>query len=103
MSLYINHAHNDFLEIILEGGLAAAALLVAYAVALSIRWIYVGRAALQRLVILSIAFIALHSMVDYPLRTMAVAITFAFMNALFFSTIGANASRSARPLPPSER
>jgi len=37
------------------------------------------------LAFLSILMVLMHSAVDYPLRTMAVAMVFAFFNALLFS------------------
>lgn len=84
-TLYVNHAHNDFLELLLEGGLSAATLLCFYFATLAMRTFRVTRPHLQRMALLSIIVILLHSLVDYPLRTMAIAMTFAFFNALFFS------------------
>ena len=46
------------------------------------------RFPLHRLVLLSIVVILLHSLVDYPLRTMAIAMSFAFFNVLLFSDVG---------------
>jgi O-antigen ligase len=85
---YVNHAHNDFLEVLLEGGVAAAFILGVYAVMVIVRAFKVGRRPLQRLALFSIIVILLHSLVDYPLRTMAIAMTFAFFNALFFTDAG---------------
>lgn len=85
---YVNHAHNDFLEFILEGGISAIILLLTYAIAIIVRAFQVARYPLQRLALLSIAVILLHSLVDYPLRTMAIAMSFAFFNVLFFSNTG---------------
>jgi O-antigen ligase len=85
---YVNHAHNDFLEFILEGGIAAGILLLVYATAVAMRAFQVVRYPLQRLALLSIFVILLHSLVDYPLRTMAIAMSFAFFNVLFFSDTG---------------
>ncbi|MGB3900541.1 MAG: O-antigen ligase family protein [Mesorhizobium sp.] len=85
---YVNHAHNDFLELFLEGGIVAVILLLGYAVAVTLRAFKVARFPLQRLVLLSIIVILLHSLVDYPLRTMAIAMSFAFFNVLLFSDVG---------------
>lgn len=85
---YVNHAHNDFLEVFLEGGIGAGVILVVYAVALVARGFRVARYPLQRLALLSIVVILLHSLVDYPLRTMAIAMSFAFFNVLFFTDVG---------------
>ncbi|MFC5385301.1 O-antigen ligase family protein [Aquamicrobium segne] len=81
---YVNHAHNDFLELLLEGGVATAMIFAIYAIMLIVRAARVYNRPLQRLVLLSILVILLHSLVDYPLRTMAIAMTFAFFNVLFF-------------------
>ncbi|MGH6785209.1 MAG: O-antigen ligase family protein [Novosphingobium sp.] len=73
-----NRAHNDYLELLLEGGafglaaLATAALLVA---ALA-RRAWRNRPAERAQVVFaaaSLGVIAAHSMVDYPMRTMALA------------------------------
>lgn len=73
---YLNHAHNDLLEIALTGGLPALVIL-----ALAIGWVgrrtfAVWRAqgssadtALARASSLAIAFVAASSVLDYPLRT----------------------------------
>jgi O-antigen ligase len=82
---YVNHAHNDFLEIMLEGGIAGAALVIAYIVAVLLQLAKVHGARLQRLSFLSICVVLVHSTVDYPLRTVAMAAAFAFYNALFFA------------------
>lgn len=84
---YVNHAHNDFLEIWLEGGLGGVLILGAYVTAVLWRAIQVGSLPLQRLALLSILMVLMHSTVDYPLRTMAVAVIFAFFNALLFSDV----------------
>lgn len=87
-ALYVNHAHNDFLELLLEGGIGAAVIFGVYVCALAARAVQVFNRPLQRLALLSIMVILLHSIVDYPLRTMSIAMTFAFFNVLFFSDIG---------------
>ncbi|TDR34878.1 O-antigen ligase family protein [Aquamicrobium defluvii] len=87
-NLYVNHAHNDFLELLLEGGAAAMVVFAVYVAMVIVRAVKVYNRPLQRLALLSIVVILLHSIVDYPLRTMAIAMTFAFFNVLFFSDIG---------------
>jgi O-antigen ligase len=81
---YVNHAHNDYLEVVFEGGIAGAALLLFYLSAFLLRYRKVASEPLQRAVFLSILFILLHSLVDYPLRTEALAVTFAFLNGIYF-------------------
>jgi O-antigen ligase len=62
---YFNRAHNDYLETWLEAGWGAAAILIAFL-------IWYGR----RLAVLA------HSFVDYPLRTITIAVVFALCCAL---------------------
>lgn len=88
-ALYVNHAHNDFLELLLEGGAGAMVIFAVYVAMVVARAVQVYNRPLQRLALLSIVVILLHSIVDYPLRTMSIAMTFAFFNVLFFSDIGA--------------
>jgi len=79
---YVNHAHNDLLELTMAGGLAGTALMVAAIGLLTIR---AGRVFVHQrgklstnilpagaLVALAILLIA--SLVDYPLRTPALAV-----------------------------
>lgn len=73
-----NRAHNDYLEFLLETGLAGAALLLAASVLLAILAFKAWQTSPDRrpttvfaLGILMV--IGLHSLVDYPLRTMALA------------------------------
>lgn len=82
---YVNHAHNDYLELLLEGSLMAAILILIYFYLLC--WWAVkhtlsdmGLAALVAIVLLMS-----HSIVDYPLRTLALGTMFAAMNGIYFS------------------
>jgi O-antigen ligase len=81
---YVNHAHNDYLEIVFEGGIVAAFLIAFYLLLLVSAFVRNRREPLQRAAFLSVFFLLVHSLVDYPLRTMALAMTFAFMNAIIF-------------------
>src|SRR5690606_26427568 len=83
-SKYVNHAHNDFLEILFEGGVVAAFPLVLYAGLILEKVFWFPENPLQRAALLSVGFLLMHSTIDYPLRTMAVAITFAFLNGILF-------------------
>ncbi|TPM37564.1 O-antigen ligase family protein [Mesorhizobium sp. B2-3-4] len=87
---YVNHAHNDYLELALEGGAPVVLLLVAYAVLLSISSVGIRREPLQKAAFLSISFLLVHSLVDYPLRTAALAMTFAYLNGIVFHSGFAN-------------
>ncbi|RHW16652.1 hypothetical protein D1610_14765 [Sphingomonas gilva] len=75
---YVNHAHNDILELVLETGLAGAILLLAAAWWFGRRSLDAlrttgGEGQLARGAALAIVVVLLHSMVDYPLRTSAIA------------------------------
>ena len=84
---YVNHAHNDWLELVLEGGLPMALLLVAYlawyATATWSIWSK-GRDLPEDLWVkaasISIALLLIHSFFDYPLRTPALMGLFAVLN-----------------------
>lgn len=91
-----NRAHNDFLELLLEGGVFGAMLLAA------ITWT-IGQAARKAInrapagsrgqvifAITSLAVIALHSQVDYPLRSMSLAFIAAICVALLMPVPGAS-------------
>lgn len=80
---FANHAHNDVFEALLESGVAAAVLMVAFAVWLTRRAIAVWSGqvphgagetdlALMKAATLALALLTLHSFVDYPLRTSAM-------------------------------
>ncbi len=83
---YVNHAHDDWLELWLEGGVPAALLMLAflawYVSALRPIWRRNSEEPLQALLFrrsgsIVIALLLLHSLVDYPLRTIAMACVFA--------------------------
>ena len=86
--LYLNHAHNDYLELMVETGLPGAMLLLAF-----LMW--VGRATvrlwrtregppplLARAATIAVATLLLHSAIDYPLRTISLATLLAVACAL---------------------
>lgn len=76
LSSYVNHAHNDWLELIIEGGLPMVLILAAFLIWFVMSAARVWRQGSDRLedMIVKAAAIAgglllLHSFVDYPLRT----------------------------------
>ncbi|MER9791292.1 O-antigen ligase family protein [Mesorhizobium sp. M0213] len=81
---YVNHAHNEYLEIAFEGGVPAVLLMIGYFVLLFAALARVRRDPFQKAAFLSVSFLLIHSLVDYPLRTGALAMTFAYMNAIIF-------------------
>lgn len=83
---YINHAHNDYLEIALEGGLPAFVLMALFVMWWGSRavaiWGSPDSGEFRKAACIASAAILLHSMVDYPLRTTAIATVFAMALAL---------------------
>lgn len=104
-SEYINRAHNDWLEVWLESGALGAAAAVMFLIWYVARFFKVWRNAegenvgmrqlLARASTIVVALLALHSLVDYPLRTTAMACVFALAcGCMVDSRGGSNA-----PLP----
>ena len=74
-SEFANHAHNDYLEWLLETGLPGLALLAAFAMwyAILLRGVWRSNdAALGRAGSIAIAAVLIHSLADYPIRTAAI-------------------------------
>lgn len=80
-TIYMNHAHSDWLEILLETGLPGIALASLF----MIWWVYRAHAIwtadepdyFAQAALVASAAILLHSVVDYPLRTAALSAVFA--------------------------
>jgi O-antigen ligase len=80
---FLNHAHNDYLELWLETGVFGPLLVL-----LALGWVAMRTARLWRdpgsggmiglAASLSVLLVVLHSAIDYPLRTAAMATLFAF-------------------------
>lgn len=88
---YVNHAHNDYLELAVEGGLAAIVLMILFL------WWWVARASEawrfsagleHKAAAVASAAILLHSTFDYPLRTAAISAVFAVCLALLAGARG---------------
>lgn len=89
---YINHAHNDYLELALEGGLPAIVLVILFL------WWWGRRASQawvspaeleQKAAAIASAAILMHSAIDYPLRTAAISAVLAVCLALLAGATGA--------------
>lgn len=84
---YANHAHNDYLEIVLELGIAGLLLILAFIAWWAMAVVRVWRsevpgAGMARAASVAIGVVLLHSIVDYPLRTAAIGAVVAFACAL---------------------
>jgi len=83
---YMNHAHNDWLELLLETGLPGVLLAGAFLVWWGLRVRETWRAEtpdrFAQAAVIATAAMMLHSIVDYPLRTAALSTLFAICLAL---------------------
>jgi O-antigen ligase len=98
---FVNHAHDDFIEVWLEAGVAGVALIAAFLawwVAATWRVVQDGRtraAALSLAGSLVVGMLLIHSLVDYPLRTPALLTLFAFACGLIVPEPRAPTDRSS--------
>ena len=91
---YFNHAHNDWLQIIVEGGVPGALILLVALALIVWRIIQCVRfrqdrsktSTLNWLGMFSILLIALHSFVDYPLRTPVIMMVAMVSVGMLFRT-----------------
>lgn len=83
---YMNHVHSDYIELFLETGVLGLAVLLLFLLWWGRRSIAIWRAAepdnFARAASIASAAILAHSLVDYPLRTAAMAAVFALCCAL---------------------
>lgn len=98
-SVYVNHAHNDYLELWLEGGLPALALMLAAIVLLigtmkkklqppeGVHDEDTHHRGLQIGAGFGLALLLVHSLVDYPLRTLTLASVAALLAAILAGTV----------------
>jgi O-antigen ligase len=94
MRTHANHAHNDYLEIVLETGIAGAALIFLFCAIIAANG---GRSQLAQAAFLSVMALMLHSAVDYPLRTYGVAVPFMWMCVVIASAPGRAPAGQRRP------
>lgn len=83
---FVNHVHNDYIELVLETGLAGMLLILAFLLWWTGRTIAIWRAPISdqfaRAATIASGAILVHSLVDFPLRTTAIAAVFAMSVAL---------------------
>ncbi len=108
--VYFNHAHNDYLELLLEAGLPGAVLFGLFLAWLAVRTagVWIQRAAagadLAAAASFTLLLLLAHSAVDYPLRTEALAVLFAFACAALARGGAAEPPvASTRPAPETDR
>lgn len=101
---FVNHAHNDYLEFLLEGGLAAAAIMAAGLTVWGHLTFKVWRRKprrgdrVRRAASLVVAVMVIHSLADYPLRTSTSACAAAVAAALLASPSDPRAGRVKKEL-----
>jgi hypothetical protein len=105
---YVNHAHDDWLELWLTGGAPAILLAVGFLVWFTVSTFGVWRSgqpqapvldlALARAASIVIVLLLLHSVVDYPLRIPTLSVLFAMACAYLIPWRG-NEKTSARATP----
>jgi O-antigen ligase len=105
---YLNEAHNDYLQLLLEGGWAAVLLCAVVVAAVTMASVRVWRRGsgsqgrFAKAATVGLLVIGVHSVVDYPLRTPAIAVlaTFLLGAIVRFSEDSRMASRASHtPLP----
>ena len=102
-NLFINEAHNDYAQLLVETGLLGFALMVWFLVRLyrhglptSRRWEFKWDGALSLAALLGCTGILFHSFVDFNLQIPANAALFYVLCALAASEVSSQASRSRR-------
>lgn len=95
-SRYVNHAHNDFVQIVIEGGLLGVAATLLLAASIAMAWRHYAtvklpksqspfrQKALPWLGFVIIVLFAMHSIVDYPARRVATLVLLVWALALIF-------------------
>jgi len=100
-STYINHVHSDWIELFLETGLLGLGLVLLFLVWWGRRTVAIWRAAepdyFGRAASVAIAAVMAHSLVDYPLRTVAISTIFAACCAFMARSGTAPTRESRRP------
>ena len=96
--IFVVHAHNDYLEVALELGLAGIILMLLFfawwAAAVWRTWRTAEPGPFARAAAIASAGVLIHSLVDFPLRTAAIAACFGMCMALL---------ADSRAAPPKER
>jgi len=104
---FVNHAHDDWLELWLTGGVPALVLAAAFLAWFLSAAVTCWRRArpnmpargilLARAASIAVALLLVHSALDYPLRTLALSVVFALACALFIPAGEAALTPSDKP------
>lgn len=85
-NFFVNHAHSDYIEFVLEGGIVGVLVIACLALWWARRaatiWFVRAPTRIDRAAVVASAAILAHSMVDYPARTSAIAAILAACLAL---------------------
>lgn len=91
ISQFVNYAHNDYIEFVLEGGLPALVVILIFLVMYALRWPSLLRNShwgtlhfMQVGAGIGLLLMALHSLTDFNLHIPANAIYFALLAGVFF-------------------
>jgi O-antigen ligase len=100
--VYVNHAHDDYLEILLETGAFGAAIVIAFILWWGRRSLRAWRPGLggdphARAAALIAGLLLIHSLVDYPLRTAAIMSVLALACAILVAPEEPVPVEDARP------
>jgi len=103
---FINRAHNDYLEWLFEGGIAAAVLILLLIALYLLNWGRIRTTSswsrfrfVQVGAGIGLLLLALHELVDYNLRTPANIVYFAFLAGVFFSDSDRDPDAQRRKAP----
>lgn len=113
IGLFVNHAHNDYLEFLFEAGVVAVVVMALLLVVYVLRWpVLLRHAHWSRLNFMQVGagiglfVMVLHGLTDYNLHIPANAIYFAFLAGVFFHRSGhrrqQHAAGSSADTPTSE-
>lgn len=95
---FINNVHNDYLQLALEMGIFGVVLIAAFlgwwAMLASKIWRSASFSAMTRAAVIASGVILFHSVVDYPLRTSAIAAVFALCLGMMAQPAEARTDRS---------
>jgi O-antigen ligase len=84
---WVNHAHDDYLELLLDTGIVGVILLISYfliAAASLLKPLPAPQRGQRYVAVCAIIILLAHSLTDYPLRTFGLMAIFAFANAMLF-------------------